>query len=243
MMYEIHILLGISTAIHSKFNIAILVLFLIVVWIVCQGKLQRVQPANHILHRLYPQCITLAEATSVPFHLSWRAVIFCSWWFSFLYLFPTNYSSHYLFYSLPSGNFISFFQFFHSLLVRIFKAELLRGGSQAWLMDRGENWVIKSKRFFFKRTGGIFRSRYLMDLCQSLLPPSLALKTLISSLVSYDSQAGVIEAGVFQIALIRPSANVINQKYKMIWEKYSFRRTKSASLNSYVQSSNDQTQG
>lgn len=67
-----------------------------------------------------------------------------------------------------------------------------------WLMDQGDNWVIKAKRFK-KRAGEIFRGR---------------LRSLLRWSQTTHRQV-VIEAGIFQIALIRPSASVINQKYRM----------------------------
>lgn len=87
-------------------------------------------------------------------------------------------------------------------------------------MDRGDNCVIKAKRFK-KRTGGTVGSSYLVDVPNSFFPVLSLSKPFLSLLVSYNPQAGVIEAGVFQIALIRPSVNVINLKYRMIGEKNS----------------------
>lgn len=83
--------------------------------------------ANHILHMLYPQCITVAEVRAYLHHSTFlffhkRYNLSCS------YLFPTNYSSHYLFSRSRVEISFNYFLFTCSVAVHLFKAELLRNG-------------------------------------------------------------------------------------------------------------------
>jgi len=86
--------------------------------------------ANHILHMLYPQCITVAEVRAYPHHSTFLFFFFHKRYnFSCSYLFPTNYSSHYLFSLAPEWKFHFILSYSPVLWWYIlFKAELLRNG-------------------------------------------------------------------------------------------------------------------
>lgn len=71
-------------------------------------------------------------------------------------------------------------------------------------MDQGDNWVIKAKRF---------KKKNRRDFQGQALYGSVPRSLLQQSGMTHGQV--VIEAGVFQIALICPSANAINQKYRM----------------------------